>query len=173
MRRAFLLSKAIHIRYNSRQVNHPRKVRAERRECQEYKKCENELAAREQKGRRETDVMRNCQNELPAHSASPPFAAHGVSLWAEDAYGEKSARTVTRSTQGDCLWRGGTGASPYAPLICHQAFRHKHSVMGRGNHRGLPSIGNPPATAPAADAAGVFVVVQCRRKVQTTQEVPQ
>ena len=65
-----------HIRYNGRQVYHPRKVQAGRRERSEYKKCENEPAAGEQEGTREIAATRNCQNELPAHSAPLPFAAH-------------------------------------------------------------------------------------------------
>lgn len=94
-----LLSKAIHIRYNSRQVDHPREVRAGRRERSEHKKCKNELASGERKEARENVAMRICQNELRAHPAAPPFAAHGISLWADDAHGERLARTVTRSTR--------------------------------------------------------------------------
>jgi len=81
--------KAIHIRYNGRQVYQPREARAGRPGRSEHKKCENELAAGGRKGGRETGATLNCQNEPPARSTSPPFAAHGTSLRAEDAHGEK------------------------------------------------------------------------------------
>lgn len=71
-----LLLKAVHIRCNSRQVNHSRKVRAGRRGHSEHKKCENELASGEEKAERETVVVRNCQNELP-HALLDAFRSMG------------------------------------------------------------------------------------------------
>ena len=73
-----LLSKAVHIGYNSRQVSHPRKVRAGRRERSEHKKCENELAAGERKGRGKSLLCKFVETN------SPRTLLHRLSrLWVE------------------------------------------------------------------------------------------